>query len=373
LAKLVLMGGYIVWPWTTIGRGGHVSYVMQWLHGLARLGHDVLLVDEGSDDDPGLASRWRGVISRSWSLDRAVLVSGETVLCGLDVGSARQFLADADALIVLGVRTSYSLPLLERIRPRVLVDQDPGYTHMWATAATPESVYGSFDRYFTVGLNVGTPRSPLPSFGVEWHPLPPPVVLDWWGGESPGPARSVFTTVSSWGADYYEYAGRLWGPKCEELKKFSALPEKTGRQFEVALALDPEHPYCRELAALGWRVESADLVGDVDSYREYVRSSLGEFSAAQGLYVATRSGWFSDRSAAYLAAGRPVILQATGFEDALPTGKGLFAVESLEEAVDAVQAVVGDYRAHSGAALAIAHAVFDSATVCGRLLSVCGL
>jgi hypothetical protein len=123
----------------------------------------------------------------------------------------------------------------------------------------------------------------------------------------------------------------------------------------------------------GWHIESPEVVSTPALYRNYVEGSLGEFSCAKGGYVGTRCGWFSDRSACYLAAGRPVILQATGFDELLPTGRGLFSVKTVEEGMEALRAIRRDYPSHSAAAREIAHEHFDSNKVVRRVLSDAGI
>src|SRR5262249_37298667 len=143
--------------------------------------------------------------------------------------------------------------------------------------------------------------------------------------------------------------------------------------LEIALNIDREDPDLATLTEHGWKVETPEVVSDPESYRDYVAGSLGEFSCAKGGYVGTRGGWFSDRSGCFLAAGGPVVLQSTGFEDLLPTGRGLFAVSTVEEAAEALRAIRRDYDLHSGAARSIAAEYFDSDQLVGRLLKEAGL
>src|SRR5262249_54147450 len=229
------------------------------------------------------------------------------------------------------------------------------------------------DFYFTVGGNVGSPRCSLPTLGLRWRPVWNPVVLDWWSAERPV-TRDRFTTVADWRSyGYLEFEGQVLGPKAEEFRKFIRLPRLAGEEIEIALAIDPEDPDRALLRDRGWRVESPQAVETPALYRDYVAGSAGEFSCVKGGYAGTRGGWFSDRSACYLAAGRPVILQATGFADLLPTGRGLFSVETVGEAAEAVRAVRRDYALHSAPARAVAEEYFDSDRVIGRLLSEAGV
>jgi hypothetical protein len=264
-------------------------------------------------------------------------------------------------------------PLLEDVRPRLLLEQDPGYTHLWAADDEPADIFGIHDLYFTVGANVGSERSAIPTCGIDWHPLWPPVVLDWWTGAA-RIATDRFTTIGAWrDYGYLEFEGRVLGPKVDEFERFLSLPELAREPLELALAIDPDDPDRARLVAHGWLLEDPGLVSTPDRYRDYVCSSRGEFSCAKGGYAGTRGGWFSDRSACYLAAGRPVVLQATGFEDVLPTGLGVFAVQTVEEAAAALGEIRGDYARHSVAARELAREHFDGERLLGDALELADL
>ncbi|HKB41313.1 MAG TPA: hypothetical protein VKD72_33115 [Gemmataceae bacterium] len=364
----------------SLGRGGLAVYLLQWLHGLERLGHRVFFL-EFLKEDPGAAReslvRYLGkVITAWWHPEQcALLVEGSLAsLYGPSAARVAGIAAEADAVITLAAhyrRSGY--PLIERVRPRILVEQDPGYTHLWAAGGDPADVYGEHDLYFTVGGNVGSSRCALPTLGICWHPTWNPVVLDWWSPARPV-TRDRFTTVADWrGYGYLEYEGQILGPKAEEFRKFINLPVLAGEEIEIALNIDPDDPDLRLLRDRGWRVESPDVAATPAGYRDYVAGSASEFSCVKGGYSGTRCGWFSDRSACYLAAGRPVVLQATGFADLLPTGRGLFSVRTAEEAAEAIRAVRRDYTLHSEAARSIAREYLDSDRVIGALLKVAGL
>jgi hypothetical protein len=364
----------------SVGRGGHSMYVLQWLHGLEWLGHEVVFV-EFLRQDPGEAGagavRYFGETATAWwHPERSALLvepTGES-LYGLTAEEVRRSAARADALLTLAAhyrREPY--PFLEKVRPRILIEQDPGYTHLWASGGDPADVFGQHDFYFTVGGNVGSPRCSLPTLGLRWRPTWNPVVLDWWAAPRPV-GRDRFTTVADWRSyGYLEFEGRVLGPKAEEFRKFIDLPRLAGEELEITLAIDPDDPDRPYLREHGWRVESPEGVTTAAQYRDYVAGSVGEFSCVKGGYAGTRCGWFSDRSACYLAAGRPVVLQATGFADLLPTGRGLFSVTTAAEAAEAIRAVRADYALHSAAARALAREHFDGRKVVGRLLAEAGV
>src|SRR6185437_912946 len=345
----------------SIGRGGHSMYVLQWLHGLERLGHRVLFVEflkENPGQDGGsVVGYFRQTVERWWhpELSALLIESSLDSLYGLTSAEVGRIAGEAAGLITLAAhyrREPY--PLLDRVRPRILIEQDPGYTHLWGKDGDPADVYGEHDFYYTVGGNVGSLRCSLPTLGIQWRPIWNPVILGWWSPPKPL-TRNRFTTVADWRSyGYLEYEGKILGPKAEEFRKFLDLPRLTGEEIEIALNIDPQDPDLSLLREHGWRIESSEVVRTPEDYRDYVAGSLGEFSCVKGGYAGTHCGWFSDRSACYLAAGRPVVLQATGFEDLLPTGEGLLAVRNTEEAAEAICAIRRDYGHHAAAARALA-------------------
>ena len=211
-------------------------------------------------------------------------------------------------------------------------------------------MFGEHDVYFTVGMLIGSAGCRVPTLGLDWHAYRNPVVLDLWSGADL-PGRGRFGTVAALG-DYgwLEFDDRILGPKLEELRGFAALPEVVGEPIDLVCELEPGDPDRDELTSRGWLIREPGAVAEPETFRDFVFASAGEFSVAKGGYVGTRCGWFSDRSACFLAAGRPVILQATGFEDVLPTGCGLFAVRDLDEAAAAIRAIRAEPKRHAEAA-----------------------
>jgi hypothetical protein len=360
----------------SIGRGGLSMYLLQWLHGLELLGHEVLFL-EFLKKDPGESSAavvryFDDTVAKWWHPKQSALLlaSSGRSLSGLAAEEVARTARRAAAVFTIAApyrRAPY--PLVDHVRPRILIEQDPGYTHLWAAGGDPSEIFGEHDLYSTVGGNIGRPGCALPTLGIRWHTTWNPVVLDWWSPGRPV-TRDRFTTVADWrGYGYLEFEGRVLGPKAEEFRKFSTLPRLVGESVEIALNIDPEDPDREWLRGQGWQIEGPQAVASPDDYRRYVEHSRGEFSCAKGGYVGTRCGWFSDRSACYLAAGRPVVLQSTGFEDHLPTGEGLFAVATVEEAAEAVRAIRSDYERHAAAARRIAEEYFDSGLILAQLLA----
>jgi len=375
MARLVVVED-LVGP-SVRGRGGFAMHVLQALECLRRLGHDVLFVEFLAErPDARARSSFGRLVGGWWDPRRAALLdaaSGESH-AGLDSDAVARFAADANAMISLAAHYRREpWPLLADVRPRILVEQDPGYTHLWADEGDQREIFGVHDVHFTVGLNVGTPRSAVPTCGITWRPLCPPVVLDWWTPARPL-VRDRFTTVGAWrDYGYLEFDGKVLGPKVDEFERFMDLPRRAGEELELALAIDDDDPDRERLAAHGWLVEDPAVVDTPERYRAYVEGSVGEFSCAKGGYVGTHSGWFSDRSACYLAAGRPVVLQATGFEDVLPTGEGAFAVDDVDEAAAGLREVRADYERHSRAARELAREFFDGERLLAQMLDASGV
>jgi hypothetical protein len=253
---------------------------------------------------------------------------------------------------------------------RVFLDIDPGFGQMWQDLGQYAMFQGHHD-YVTIGENIGRPDCDIPTCGIDWITTPQPVVLDYWetGEENRGEA---FTGVASWRGAYgtVEYRGKTYGLRVHEFRKFIALPRLTGEPFRLALDIHPAE--VNDLALLeenNWTlVDPLEAAGDPSRYQAFIRNSKAELMIAKNIYVQTNSGWFSDRSLCYLAAGKPVLAQETGFSRHYPTGEGLLAFSTPEEAAEGVNEISGNLARHSRAAREIAREYFDSDRVLTRLL-----
>jgi hypothetical protein len=265
--------------------------------------------------------------------------------------------------------------VLSRAQRRVFVDIDPGFTQYWHLQGTDTRLQ-RHDRFFSIAENLGRPGCPIPTLGLSWSRLRQPVVLEWWPF-LPGPVDGPFTTVATWRCPYggIETAGRRYTLKLHQFRRFRDLPRRAGHPFEAALDIHPaDHADAAALAAGGWEVvEAGRVASDPFAFRSYVQRSLAEFSVAQGIYVETRSGWFSDRSVRYLASGRPVLLQDTGFSDHLPVGEGLVAFDDMAGAVRGAASIRSRYEEHSEAARDLAERYFSSEVVVDDFLAQVGL
>jgi hypothetical protein len=381
--------------------GGGPWARLQWIYGLRRLGFDVYLIDqlgpESFVDETGAVTsfenslnlaHFRRIVETAGLAGSAALLYGEgEAIEGATQSDLFARAEAADLLINIGGKLGWE-PLLRRFRHKAYVDIDPGTTQFSGASQAGGAPLGGYDAYFTVGANIGTPGCLIPMDDLPWRPIRPPVALDHWPLSNDGDP-SLLTTVATWRGrtpGSREHGSRTFGLKADEFRRFAELPDRVEQRFEIALNLHapqpllPDGPYPPPLDPLvqsdvellrrhGWRlVDPRVAAPDPDAFRSYIHHSGGEFSAAQGIFVETNSGWFSDRSACYLASGKPVLVQDTGFGRTLPVGDGLVSFRTLAEAVEGARRIARDYSAHCVAARAIAEEYFDSDTVLRRLL-----
>jgi hypothetical protein len=232
------------------------------------------------------------------------------------------------------------------------------------------------ERHFTFGLNIGQPGCKIPPTGLQWRPTVQPIALEWWQRTLMPPnachtADGAWTTVMNW-ASYKpeEFQGETYGQKDIEFQNFMQLPSLTSERFVLAMGQGPgKNRPTEHLEALGWRIIEPDIhVPDYASYHDFLTNSKAEWSIAKNGYVKSHSGWFSCRSACYLAAGKPVVVQDTGWSEHLPSGDGALCFSTLSEAAEAIEKVARDYPRHCAAARAYARENFDAAKVCAELL-----
>jgi len=264
-------------------------------------------------------------------------------------------------------------------RRKILVDTDPGWNHfrnyrLWDLEE--KHWYGTagwraHDQFFTYAERIGRPGCRIPDMGIDWTPTRPPVVLDAWHAQPPGRA---WTTVMTWDnfRQPIEHEGATYGTKELEFAKVESLPARVSTPLELAVGgNEPPQERWREL---GWSVvDSVSVSRTAGDYRDYVQRSRGEFSVAKNVYVATASGWFSCRSCCYLASGLPVVVQDTGFSDVIPTGDGVLAFATVEEAASALTRVEADYDHHCQSARDVAASQFRADLVLDQLLDRAGV
>ena len=359
------------------GQSGEAWVKLSWVRGLERLGIEVWFVEQLAESmsGDGRAAAWFSAVTERFGLaERAVLLEDGESVVGPSVEELSQVATEATLVNISGHLTF--APVFERFRRRVLVDIDPGFTQFWHEAGLAGANVEGHDVYFTIGELIGTDDCPIPTGGIDWRPVRQPVVLEDWPLVATGEADR-FTTVATWRGPFgpVEVGGRTYGLKVHEFRKFIELPRRSPQQFEIALDIHPGDD--RDLAALrdhGWRVvDPQEVAGDPDALRSYVQGSGAEFSAAQGMYVDTGCGWFSDRTVRYLASGKPAVVQETGFSRLLPVGTGLIGFRTLGEVVEAVGDIAERYDEHVAAARRIAEEYFDAERVLPRFCEVAGI
>jgi hypothetical protein len=378
----IILGSYMVrYP-----LGGMLSWALQYLIGLRKLGHEVFFVEKSgypnSCYDPS-----RDTMSDDCSYGTAVVedllarhgLSGKW--CFVDAAGQHHGLSrtriqaafdSADLFVDMGTHGAW-LEEAARTRMRVLVDGEPGFAQMkMEKKLAADEALPRYDFYYTTGRNIGTPRSASPTAGRPWRPLFHPVDVATFPLVA-CPADAPFTTVMNWQS--YEpvaYRGETYGHKDVEFVNFMSLPGGTDAKLEIAVA--GGNVPREDLIRAGWRIRDAhEVTRSFDSFADYIRESRGEFSVCKSGFVRWNTGWFSDRGAAYLASGRPVVQQDTGFGAHLPCGRGLFSVRDVNDAAAAIDAIAGDYQRHSRWAREIAVEYLDATKVLGGMLNELGL
>jgi hypothetical protein len=380
--RMVVTGGLGAMPFA-----GVAWQILHYLEGFRRLGHEVhYLEDSGSwpydpeqdtvSDDPAPALRYierhlaRCGLERSWAYRSGV--DGE--LHGMSERELAAVLGRADALVNVSGFTVLG-GALAAIPARIYLETDPVLPQIQIAKGERFTIdlLDSHTHHFTYGENFGGPGCTVPLGRYDYLPTRQPVVLDWWEPDGFSVDRQrPFTTIASWKqtAKDVEWEGRtLTWSKDVQFAPYVDLPSRVARPLEMSLATSDDEAVAR-LRGHGWSIRpAAPLSRDVDAYREYIRSSAGEFSVAKEQYALTRSGWFSDRTVTYLAAGRPAVVQDTGFDRALPTGEGLLSFGDPDEAVAALEAVEADYGRHARAARGIAEEYLSTDRVLAKMLA----
>lgn len=369
------------------GKGGHTWVFLQYLLGFRKLGWEVLLLDRLEpgmciDASGRLVEAERSVnvayldhVMRAFDLGERYAVFHDGGSGSVGLSRARVLEEAGRAALLLNVNGFFEdEEVLARAATRAYLDIDPGFAHMWRALGLHDAFRGH-DAYVTVAENLGRPDCNIPTGGIEWITTPQPAVLEQWPAQrSDGHG---FTSVGSWRGPFgpVEYDGRTYGLRVHEFRKFADLPRRVAQSFEIALDIDEADASDVDLLSRGgWTLrDPREIAADPWRYRAYLQSSSAELMVAKNMYVETRSGWFSDRSICYLASGRPVLAQETGFSHYHPSGRGLLSFSSIEEAADGVQRIAADYDAHSRAARELAEEHFESGRVLDRLLEKLGL
>jgi len=385
-------GKIIVWSLlATFPFGGMTWHRLHYLTGLRRLGFDVWYVEDsdrplfspatfcptsdysanvdylsGQMNSVGLSDRW---VFRPPGIQDYCL--GATDYAGL-----KRLYNEADAVLNLSGAQELR-PDHSAIRCLIFLETDPVANQIKVASGDMRTIQwlGAHHHIFTYGENLGAPDCKVPMERFVWHPTRPPVCLDWWANDYVPAKDTALTTVANWrhaGKDVNWQGETYYWSKHQEFLRFSSLPSRSPLPLELALGAISKNE-ATQMRSKGWRIVQSAKLAEPDVYRDYIRDSRGEFTVTKDQYVRPRSGWFSDRSACYLATGRPVITQDTGFGNSLPKGDGLFSFSTEDEALAAIEAIAHDYRHHSAAALEMAREYFDAERVLGDMLRRVGL
>jgi hypothetical protein len=353
--------------------GGVTWCSLMYLLGLRDLGYEVLYVEDTGECvydpvqnalslDPSYGTTYIHHALAPFGLgDHWSFVNYDGVHHGRSAGEVRSYCADADLFLNLSGGSWFWRDEYRRIPHKAFIDSDPAFTQLAIAKAEPWYVefFRGFDHLFTFGANIGTPSSPVPTGPFTWRPTWQPVTLADW--HTVVPPRDRFTTVMTWRTESFRDVG---GDKDEEFLEYLDLPSRTPQRFELAV-----NGPLTLLGAHGWDPVAATSVSRTPwDYRNFIQASRAEFGIAKHTYVATRSGWFSDRTECYLAAGRPALVQDTGWSAHLPQGEGLLAFSTPDEALAGIESINSDYERHARRAEEIAREHFDARRVLERLV-----
>src|SRR5215212_250653 len=349
--------------------GGVAWCSLNYLLGLRKLGHQVWYLEDTGECNYDPAANTKAT-DPSYALDfihnsLAPHGLGER-WCYVDYtgkhhGQSREtwrgICRDADLVLNLSGGCWFWRDEYARIPFSAFIDSDPAFTQLAIAqgVAWYLEFFRRFHTLFTFGRNIGTPRCSVPIPPFQWEHTWQPVCMDQWLPDTQ-PPRPCFTTVMTWKIESF---GSIGGNKDQEFLKILDLPAQT--KVPIELAVNGPQNFLREH---GWSCRDAFAVSSTpDLYRDYIRSSYGEFSVAKHTYVSTNSGWFSDRTECYLSSGRPAVVQDTGFSEHVPTGDGLFAFRTADEAKAHLESIRANYERHSRAARELARAHFSAEVV----------
>lgn len=370
--------------------GGVIWDYIQYVLGFQALGHDVYYLEdtgvwpydpvkETITEDCSYQVRALERIMGSFGLEGRWIYrnAADGKFHGAGEKLARELIKEADLLVNVST-ASWFTDYEVGVKHQMFLDGDPMFTQIGMHDPDKGDYtrrLRAHDSHFSFGLKIGDADCRVPDIGIRWRKTLQPVALDWWPFEENDP-EDRFTTVMNWAS----YPPKIWqgeefGQKDIEFMKFVDLPRRTPQRMVIAMGqgIGRKRPTAM-LEEKGWKIlEPDEVLPDHETYREFLRLSKGEWSIAKHGYVAGRTGWFSCRTACYLALGRPAVVQNTGWTDHLPEGEGLLAFSTLEEAVRGIARVNADYARHRRAARAFAEKYLDARVVCQDLLDQAGI
>ena len=353
------------------GQGGATWAVLQYVLGLRRLGHDVAFVEPLSARQESSERYFERVIDSFGLRESCALVVGRETAIGLPYADLSAWARTADVVLdISGLLRDEEL--WGHAPVRIYLDVDPAFTQLWHAVEELDMNLTGHTHFVTVGQAIGRDGCHVPTCGRDWIGTFQPVVLDEWpvAPDTPDPQ---FTSIGNWrGYGSIDSGGVHYGQRAHSVRELITLPERLQEPVLLALAIHPdESADLHALADHRWKlVDPAVVAGTPEDYRGFVGRSRAELGIAKSGYVNSRCGWFSDRSCCYLASGRPVLAQETGFSDYLPSGAGVFAFTTVDDACAAAEELRRDYDGHARAARSLAEHYFDSDRVLSRLLEL---
>jgi hypothetical protein len=372
---------------------GHVCSIMHWALGLRELGCEVWIVDAISSAElsppaaPGLPSPqeefWRAIVEEfDFHGRECLLIDGQSA----SLEAFREFASGAD----LFVNYSGQFKALDLFGPRTIkayLDVDPAFTQLWVEVFGSDMNLDGHDVFLTMGTAMNSAQALVPKLEREWIPVLPPVVASFWRqklGKFPDDCGgSAWTTVAHWyGYNGLEWRGRRYAGKRDSFRSMRLLPQHLDKPCVIATDLTPGWQLrSREPATLpwvddyeafreaGWQlIPASEVCQSVSSYLHFIAQSRGEIGIAKEGYVVSRAGWMSDRSVVYLALGRPVVFQDTGWTDIVAPGPGMLIFHDVDDCAEAIRSIENEYQTHSRAAQSLADTTFSPQQVLRPLL-----
>jgi hypothetical protein len=383
----IVIGGFIgLYP-----SGGVTWDYIQYPLGFHLLGHDVYYIEDTMQysryqspgqnwDDPSDSVQYLKETMERFGLgERWAYRDIATGNCyGMSLTRVLEVCETADLFINISASTFLREEYL-KIPKRALIDSDPMFTQVqdWddsdpeKSLAEIKKVFSHYNYLFTFGENINAGDCKIPTYELTWIPTRQPVCLEHWHPDKKE-KRTAFTTVMNWSTrKKLIYLNEEWGQKDVEFEKIFQVPNQFRKApFEIIVADSSKKLDYQELANAGWKTyDPLEKINNIDDYRSFIESSLGEFSVAKETYVKSNSGWFSCRSACYLAAGRPVVVQETQWSKYIPSGAGLLSFSDTTSAINSLEAVFTDIEKHSKSAKEVAHEYFDSNKVLADMIS----
>ncbi|MGC2576692.1 MAG: hypothetical protein WA376_03865 [Terrimicrobiaceae bacterium] len=349
---------------------GNICSIMHWAIGFRELGWEVWITEHlssselGPPESPGLVSPqeeyWKSIVEEyGFHSCQCLLIDGKSP----QLEAFREFAASADLFINYAGHYE-RLDLIGARTVKAYLDVDPTFTQLWVEVTKSDMNLEGHDVFLTVGTTLSSPGVLSPTLGLEWIPVFPPVLAAFWRkklGTVPSVAAASWTTIAHWyGYPELEWQGRRYAGKRESLVKMKDLPQSLHRPCAIATDLAPDWDDYAPFTEAGWRfIPASQVCKDVPSYLRFIAESRGEIGIAKEGYIVSRGGWMSDRSVVYLALGRPVVLQETGWTGAIAPSEGMLVFHDIRDCAEAIQLIEADYEAHSRAAEALAVTVFS--------------